>query len=232
MLINEKGLCRAMSEAAGHGGYRIRFNEDEETISIATDEWLVNIEIQHLPRKALSLIVEHFGYIPVPGCFSVEKIKDGYQVQGYLDGNFDADVRGYTAAGTLEPAINTGITVWGMSLWIESGGIMRGVSPRLFGIVELKTMKKAQIVGDANLAIIDEDSAVFFRGCGSEYLSAAQQILWESIEKINWWKAKEAETEAETEDDEEQGPEDACEQIEIQEREAIEEECREADDGD
>lgn len=68
-MINEKGLLAAMKKAYKSRGYVIcAYREDDEKrYFINAHYWCVDIASNSLPRKVLSLIVEHIGDIP-EGC--------------------------------------------------------------------------------------------------------------------------------------------------------------------
>lgn len=212
MLISEKGLCHAMSDAAAHGGYKLRFNEDEETLTVVGHEWLINVEMGKIPRKALALLVEHFGYLPGSGCFSVKKTKDSFDVQSYMNETFNADVA-LIAMGTPEAVLYTGISVWSMELFISESGALRGASPENFGL--LQGNPKAQIIPERSLCYIDEDGAVFITVSGGDFLPDIKRPIWDSLEQIDWWKAKDAEPEQSA------APEDEGEQIMLEERDEV-----------
>ena len=69
MVINEKGLLRAMKEAYKADGYEIECKEvgGEKEIHLETTRWYVMCILQNLPRKVLGLIAEHMGDLPTPG---------------------------------------------------------------------------------------------------------------------------------------------------------------------
>lgn len=69
MVINEKGLLRAMKEAYKSDGYEIECVQTGgvKEIHIETTQWYVMCILKNLPRKVLGLIVEHLGEIPELG---------------------------------------------------------------------------------------------------------------------------------------------------------------------
>ena len=76
MVINDKGLLRAMKEAYKGPGYEIgcRKSGDIKEIYIETSSWFVTCEVKALSRKIIGLIAEHLGEIPQQGqCFQVKK---------------------------------------------------------------------------------------------------------------------------------------------------------------
>lgn len=78
MVINEKGLLRAMKEAYKSDGYEIECKEigGVREIHIETPSWYVMCVLKNLPRKVLGLIVEHMGEIPEQGQAAQVKKKE------------------------------------------------------------------------------------------------------------------------------------------------------------
>ena len=62
MIIEEKGLVKAVKAAYRHSGYTV-LNQGGE-VTIYTEGWFVRCLWTKLPRKALAIIVEHMGMIP------------------------------------------------------------------------------------------------------------------------------------------------------------------------
>ena len=62
MIIEEKGLVKAIKAAYRHSGYTV-LNQGGE-VTIYTEGWFVRCLWTKLPRKALTIIVEHMGMIP------------------------------------------------------------------------------------------------------------------------------------------------------------------------
>lgn len=65
MIIEEKGLVKAIKAAYRHSGYTV-LNQGGE-VTIYTEGWFVRCLWTKLPRKALAIIVEHMGMIPDDG---------------------------------------------------------------------------------------------------------------------------------------------------------------------
>ena len=63
MVINEKGLLRAMKEAYKSEGYEIKCKDNSgvQEIEIETTKWRVTCVLKNMPRKVLGMIVEHMG---------------------------------------------------------------------------------------------------------------------------------------------------------------------------
>ena len=69
MVVNEKGLLRAMKDAYKGAGYKVATQTSGgiEEIVIGYPGWVVVIEKKNIPRKVLGLIAEHVGAIPEHG---------------------------------------------------------------------------------------------------------------------------------------------------------------------
>ena len=73
MIIEEKGLVKAIKAAYRHSGYTV-LNQGGE-VTIYTEGWFVRCLWTKLPRKALAIIVEHMGMIPDDGeAMAIEKL--------------------------------------------------------------------------------------------------------------------------------------------------------------
>ena len=81
MVINEKGLCAAMSDAfrKKSTGYKVaaRLSEKgERELVLSAPGWTAVISRENAPRKVLALIVEHVGDLPDEGMAFHVKDKD------------------------------------------------------------------------------------------------------------------------------------------------------------
>lgn len=76
MVVNEKGLLRAMKDAYKSDGYKVAVSDFGGVTEVIIDNamWTVAILKSEMPRKVLAMIVEHIGDIPAPGtAFQVKK---------------------------------------------------------------------------------------------------------------------------------------------------------------
>lgn len=91
MIIEEKGLVKAIKAAYRHSGYTV-LNQGGE-VTIYTEGWFVRCLWTKLPRKALAIIVEHMGMIPDDGeAMAIEKDD---QPQAVMAGIVSDDVAGW-----------------------------------------------------------------------------------------------------------------------------------------
>uniref|UniRef100_UPI0026F229E2 hypothetical protein n=1 Tax=Desulfovibrio piger TaxID=901 RepID=UPI0026F229E2 len=76
MIINEKGLVKALKSAYKRGGYTI--SNDGQNVALYTEGWYLRAAWDKFPRKALATIVEHMGTLPAAEALV---IMDGYDPQ-------------------------------------------------------------------------------------------------------------------------------------------------------
>lgn len=72
MVVNEKGLLKAMKEAYKLDGYTVAV--DEADLILKTVTWTVVLHMEDAPSKVLALITEHIRKLPAPGtAYQVKK---------------------------------------------------------------------------------------------------------------------------------------------------------------
>ena len=151
MIIEEKGLVKAIKIAYRHGGYTV-LNQGGE-VTIYTEGWFVRCLWTKLPRKALAIIVEHMGMIPDDGeAMAIEKDD---QPQAVMAGIVSDDVAGWMGGEAASMASYAPVTFRGYQLFQEVNGRQAyGVDPTALAIVERVTaeMGTAAISGGRALA--------------------------------------------------------------------------------
>lgn len=140
MVINEKGLLRAMKEAYKSDGYEIECTQTGgvKEIHLETARWYVSCVLKNLPRKVLGLIVEHLGEIPEPGQ-AVQVKKKECQTKILSQGR-DA-FRGITPEDCVNPTSvhKTSIVYRGGNIWQQSWeNRVFWVNPELEEIMDMK----------------------------------------------------------------------------------------------
>lgn len=151
MIIEEKGLVKAIKIAYRHGGYTV-LNQDGE-VTIYTEGWFVRCLWPKLPRKALATIVEHIGMIPDDG--EAVAIEKDDQPQAIMAGIVSDDVDGWMGGEVASMASYVPVTFRGYQLFQEvSGRQAYGVDPTALAIIERATaeMGTAAISGSHALA--------------------------------------------------------------------------------
>ena len=72
MVVNEKGLLKAMKEAYKLDSYTVAV--DEADLILRTVKWTVVLHMEDAPSKVLALITEHIQKLPAPGtAYQVKK---------------------------------------------------------------------------------------------------------------------------------------------------------------
>lgn len=209
MIINEKSLLKAMSDAAAHGGFKIRFSPSEEAVTILTDEWLATMKTKTIPRKVIGLIAEYFGKVPEKGCYSVFKFKHEYEIQYYHEDTFKIDTRNLIRGVTID-ALFTGMHIFNWYIFVAQDRSLWGVKAE--GLDLLENNFKPQTIPGKSMAYIDADdgSALFLKTFDSSILTPAQQAIWGELSAVDWWELKGPETKA--------GPEANVEQMNLTEQ--------------
>ena len=184
MIVNEKALVKAMEKAAGEGGYRVRFNEDEGTIVICTKDWLVNMNTSAVPRKVLGVFAEHFGYVPRSGCFTVFKEKKAMEatVQAYQNEVFSADVV-HLCYGTRARAAFLPVTAWGWTFAQNECGELYASRPDNHDLALSYSM---ETVDGKALSWYDDDSAVFVEAVTSTAFDEPKHGIVTALSGIDW----------------------------------------------
>lgn len=79
MVVNEKGLLKAMKEAYKLDGYTVAM--DQEDLVLKTAPWTVIMRKKDAPSKVLGLITEHIRQLPEPGtAYKVKKVETQTQI--------------------------------------------------------------------------------------------------------------------------------------------------------
>ena len=118
MIIEEKGLVKAIKAAYRHSGYTV-LNQGGE-VTIYTEGWFVRCLWTKLPRKALAIIVEHMGMIPDDGeAMAIEKDD---QPQAVMAGIVSDDVAGWMGGEAAGMASYVPVTFRGYQLFQEVNG--------------------------------------------------------------------------------------------------------------
>ena len=174
MIIEEKGLVKAIKIAYRHGGYTV-LNQDGE-VTIYTEGWFVRCLWPKLPRKALATIVEHIGMIPDDG----EAVIVSDDVDGWMGGEV-ASMASYVP-----------VTFRGYQLFQEvSGRQAYGVDPTALAIIERATaeMGTAAISGSHALAWSHDGETVMLEAIRkTTWAWEWERTVWEAMESVDLHK--------------------------------------------
>lgn len=196
MIINEKGLARALKLAYKHGGYTLLHNEQE--IIIYTEGWYIQADRDKFPVKALATIVEHMGTIPTstdalliaagePPQVTMPEIVGG-AVAGWICGDNTEEV----TEVTMVPVIVRGLQLYQE----EGGGSCYGVGLSALGIVDrlVAEMKNATAVEETRLEWHHDGEKVIVaaeRPTASYWAKDSEKQVWEVLEGVDLHKREE-----------------------------------------
>lgn len=151
MIINEKGLVRAMKEAYRYGGYKVAGigMEDNPYLMINNRFWAVEIEMENMPRKALGLLAEHVGKIPAIG--EAYQVKKG-EVQTVIYATAVSpihDLDEQAMEDDLPKVCETSLTWNGANIWQRADNMeIVLINPDFEDIVDFSN-RPVHMVGDA-----------------------------------------------------------------------------------
>ena len=184
MIIEEKGLVKAIKAAYRHSGYTV-LNQGGE-VTIYTEGWFVRCLWTKLPRKALAIIVEHMGMIPDDGeAMAIEKDD---QPQAVMAGIVSDDVAGWMGGEAASMASYVPVTFRGYQLFQEVNGRQAyGVDPTALAIVERVTaeMGTAAISGGRALAWSHDGETVMLGAIRkTTWAWEWERTVWEALESV------------------------------------------------
>ena len=160
MVVDEKGLIRAMKEAYKADGYKVAVEDkaDIENVIIAAPLWTVVIQKSELPRKVLGLIAEHLGEIPFPGtAYQVQKKQTQTEIFSMVAG---AVMDFHSGEKEKRIVRRTNLTVGGYPIWQAADKRVVEVNPDREDIMSSSTVR---LIGDDLLMIDDDVSRAYIR---------------------------------------------------------------------
>lgn len=190
MIIEEKGLVKAIKAAYRHSGYTV-LNQGGE-VTIYTEGWFVRCLWTKLPRKALAIIVEHMGMIPDDGeAMAIEKDD---QPQAVMAGIVSDDVAGWMGGEATSMASYVPVTFRGYQLFQEVNGRQAyGVDPTALAIVERATaeMGTDAISGGRALAWSHDGETVMLGAIRkTTWAWDWERTVWEALESVDLHKRR------------------------------------------
>ena len=187
MLIDEKGLCRALRAAWKGSGYVIIHSDTD--LTIYTEDFLVSTSWEKLPRKALGLLAEQIGYLPTePGALAIARDE---APQTVLEDVVGDSVEEWTACEGAQYARRVPLKMWGADMFQTETrqlyGILRGLD-----IVD----RKVRELGDAEIRdgtrmvwkLMEDDELVVLRAIRpvpDREANEAMRAAWEALERVD-----------------------------------------------
>lgn len=184
MVVDEKGLIRAMKEAYKSKGYKVAMDESGgiERVILSAALWTVVINRSELPRKVLGLIAEHVGEIPeVNNAYQVRKKDTQTEIFDMVLQNVQ-DFRSGEKSRRI--ARKTSLVLDGYSIWQAATDLqVLKLDPEREEIMNWGRYR-VWLIGDDLLMVDDDVSRVYIR-CSStrsedelEKLSHLAKIQW------------------------------------------------------
>lgn len=190
MLINEKGLVRAIKRAYKSGGYTVANMGND--MAIYTENWFVLADRALISRKVLATIVEHMGVIPekdVPT--SIQKNEEPQVVLREVAVDDMDHWRGGERGEevTMVPVIMQGYQIFQP----PGGGACWGVPLYLLGMIERDPMEHtgADVIdGDRLLWAADGEAVVIdtVRKARSSWAKTWERAVREALEGVDLHK--------------------------------------------
>ena len=189
MIIEEKGLVKAIKAAYRHSGYTV-LNQGGE-VTIYTEGWFVRCLWTKLPRKALAIIVEHMGMIPDTEPVSI--VKDGEPQLIMPDVAADEIAHWRTGERTDAVTMATVIMQGYQIFQPDGGGACYGVS-----LLDLAIMERDMVEHGA-AAVIDGDRLLWHgdtevvamnavRKARSSWAKEWERAVWNALEGVDLHK--------------------------------------------
>lgn len=180
MVVNEKGLLKAMKEAYKLDGYTVAV--DEADLILKTVQWTVVLHMEDAPSKVLALITEHIRKLPAPGtAYQVKKKETQTQMfrmvkEEILDFHTDEKPRRIIR--------RTELTLGGFPLWqAATEKTVVKVYPEYEDILCLDNTV-IRLVGDNVLFADDMTSRAYILSTPAKDVKQQEQLT--HLSKIQW----------------------------------------------
>lgn len=185
MVVNEKGLLKAMKSAAKYG-YHV-FAE-ENGIVIFTQKWYVRIAAGKVPRSVLALLVEHIGFIPCAGDCMLVSAKE--EAQSILRDVMDEEMRRWTFGNAAGEARMVPILYKGRQIFQMDNDRCYAVDPGALGLLTRYAAENGNCVVKDNCRMIwlGNDSRVILPVARPEDGDGDDEVIsaWDALESVSW----------------------------------------------
>ena len=192
MMIEEKGLVRAIKQAYAMDGYSV-LNLGEQ-VAIYTRGWFVRCDWRQLPRKALATIVEHMGLIPGDG--DAVSIIKGDEPQAMIPEVAGQDIETWTQGGVSHTATMVPLMFRGLQVYQEEGvGACYGADPMGLAIMERDVAEgKAAAVAGGHRLKWEHDGemvCVAAQRKNEYWVKGWEQEVWNALEGVDLHRKEE-----------------------------------------
>ena len=185
MVVDEKGLIRAMNGAYKTTGYKVAVDASEDSVDYIIDglSWAVVIEKGSLPAKVFGLLAEHIrDTITIGQAYQVKK----KEVQTMIHGPVVEDVRNIGDSDKPRRIIRrTSLTLGAYPLWqgVTDRKVVK-VHPEHEEIMLWGGNTVVRMIGDNVITVADESSAVYIRYI--EKLTSESEGLLAVLSQNEW----------------------------------------------
>lgn len=193
MIINEKGLARALRLAYKRTGYTLMHSDDQ--VTVYTEDWYVRADREKFPIKALATIVEHMGGLPTSA--DALLIMNGEAPQVAMPEIVGSEVAAWVNGEKTKTVTMVPVIVRGLQLYQEEdGGACYGVAMHALGIVErdVATHKDATAVEETRLEWSHDGEDVIIaaaRPTAAYWAKDPEKEVWAALEGVDLHKREE-----------------------------------------
>lgn len=180
MVVNEKGLLKAMKDAYKTDGYTVAV--DEADLILKTVPWTVVLHMEEVPSKVLALITEHLRKLPNPGmAYQVKKKETQTEMFGMVR---EEILNFYTSEKPRRIIRRTELTLGGFPLWqAATEKTVVKVCPDYEDILSIDNTV-IRLVGDNVLFADDMTSRAYILCAPAKDVKQLEQL--NHLSKIQW----------------------------------------------
>ena len=189
MLIDAKGVVRALKEAYRTDGYLVAMRED--LLIIAASDWYLECSSHTIPRKLLAVIAEHAGFVPRVGeSIQVRKKED---VQMVLPAFVEEQIAPWKANDMQKQVWATPIMFGDLRIYQEGASHREcfGVLPQHLNLIQMDVLIScpAQVCKHARLEWVQEESRIMVQAFQPSATDPRYR-LWELFQSADLQTAK------------------------------------------
>lgn len=189
MIIEEKGLVKAIKIAYRHGGYTV-LNQGGE-VTIYTEGWFVRCLWPKLPRKALATIVEHMGEIPEAG--NPVLVQKDVEAQAVMPEVSTEDLAAWVTGDHGETVVMVPVIMLGYQIFQAESGACYGIGLTALGMIEPEEAEHwgAEVIsGDRLMWDVDGERIITraVRKSKSGWARAWERAVWDALESVDLQK--------------------------------------------
>lgn len=160
MLIDAKGVVRALKEAYRTDGYLVAMGQD--VLTIVAKDWYLECGSQTVPRKLLATIAEHTGFVPRAN--ESIKVRKKEETQMVMPVFVEEQVALWRSISVCKQARATPIQFGDLHIYQEDGGDREcfGILQEHLNLIQMETLLScpAQIYSGARLEWAQDEGRI------------------------------------------------------------------------